>query len=92
MNSIAVIGEAPSKSIAVFTKYIQSTSSSNSVLFHVYCGFLEKIGKFTELKKYFLNDLASCPENATIYNDWLFEEFGHKNGNILVNLIYNKFF
>ena len=98
LNSIAVIGEAPSKSISVFTKYIQSTnynqstSSSNSVLFHIYCGFLEKIGKFTELKNYFLHDIASSPENAIIYNDWLFEEFGHRNGNILTNLIYQKFF
>jgi predicted unusual protein kinase regulating ubiquinone biosynthesis (AarF/ABC1/UbiB family) len=92
LSSISIIGEAPTKSIHLFVKYITNPIGTNSLLYHVYVDILNKINKFNELKLFYIDYLNRDPENKTIYENWLYEEFGHKKGYILSDIIYYLFF
>jgi hypothetical protein len=91
LTSIGIIGEAPKKSIDLFVKYILYPTGTNSLLYHIYIGILSKMNKFNELKNYYIDYLAQDPDKKKIYDDWLYEEFGHKKGYILTDIIYNLF-
>jgi len=92
LGTIAIIGDTPNKSISIFTKYIYSNLDINTILYHVYFGMLTKINEFNELKEYFQYEIENGEKYIELYNNWLMEEFGHKNGNILNTIIHNKFF
>ena len=92
LSSIAIIGDTPKKSVQTFTKYIHSNLTSNTILFHTYLGILKKMDMFHELINFFIQDIDSDPINKELYENWLFEEFGHKKGYLLNNIIYNKFY
>ena len=92
LNSISIIGETPKKSVSTFTKYIYSTLETNTILYHTYVGVLSKMNKFTELKFFFINEIKENDGYKEKYSDWLYQQFGHRNGKIFDNIIYNKFF
>ncbi len=92
LTSIAIIGEAPSKSISAITKYIYSQLESNTILYHIHLGLLKKINNFSDLIKHYENEIELNKNYKEQYSDWLFEEFGHRKANILDSIIYNKFF
>ena len=41
---------------------------------------------------FFIKEVESSPGYKEIFESWLFEEFGHKNRNILNTIIYDKFY
>jgi hypothetical protein len=90
LTSIAIMGETPSKSVATITKYIYSQLDSNAILYHLHLGLLKKMNKFHDLKTYYENKIETSDKEQ--YFNWLFEEFGHRKGNVLDTIIYNKFF
>lgn len=92
LTSIAIIGETPKKSISVFVKYILYPTGTNSLLYHIYVDILSKMDHFTELKNFFIDYLKNNPINKKIYEDWLYQEFGHRKGYILSDIIYDLFF
>ena len=92
LTSIAIIGETPSKSVSAITKYIYSNLNSNTILYHIHYGLLNKMNKFHDLKKYYNDKIENNEEYKKDYSDWLFQEFGHRKGNILDSIIYNRFF
>jgi len=92
LTSIAILGETPKKSISVFVRYILYPKGTNALLYHIYIDVLEKMNKFTDFKKYLINYLDNLPEKKELYSNWLFEEFGHRKGYILSNIIYDHFF
>ena len=92
LNSIAIIGDTPKKSINALTKYLYSDSPTDENIFYTYIGILEKINRFHELKNFFIKDIEEHPDYKEKYENWLLKEFGHKNGNILNKIIYNKFY
>jgi len=91
LSSIAIIGDTPVKSISVFVKYILYPTGTNALLYHVYIDILQKMNKFSQFKNYLINYLDTVPEKKEIYSDWLFQEFGHRKGYILTDIIYNQF-
>lgn len=88
--SVVILGDISRKSCEIFTKYLRSNSTSNTNLFHSYIGFFERCGYFNQLKQHFINELT--PVDAQIYSDWLFDQFGHRKGDILNNIIYSKIY
>jgi hypothetical protein len=92
LTSISIIGDTPNKSISIFTKYILYPTGTNSLLFHIYIDILNKMNKFTEFKNFLINYLDDDPGKKQLYQDWLFEEFGHRKAYILTDIIYNQFF
>ena len=97
MTSISIIGDTPKQSIDVFIKYIMFPTGTTALLYHVYLDFIVKIGKFKDLEN-FLKDYLMNSKNkdgktyTEIYQDWLYEEFGHKKGYIVTDIIYKLFF
>jgi hypothetical protein len=47
------------------------------------------MGVFTKLKHYFIEELEKSPDNKIQYENWLLDEFGHKNGKVLIDIIYD---
>jgi len=93
LSSIAIIGDTPGMCISTISKYTHNiVTNTNSILFHTYVGLLERINKFNDLKNYFINEIESNQDYKEVYKQWLYEEFGHTNVNILNQLIYKKFF
>ena len=92
LTSVSIIGEAPTRSIHIFIKYIINPIGTNSLLYHVYIDILAKMNKFNELRLFYIEHLKRDPENKRIYDNWLYEEFGHKKGYILTDIIYHLFF
>jgi predicted unusual protein kinase regulating ubiquinone biosynthesis (AarF/ABC1/UbiB family) len=92
LTSVSIIGEAPTRSIHIFIKYIINPIGTNSLLYHVYIDILTKMNRFNELRLFYIEHLKRDPENKRIYEDWLYEEFGHKKGYILTDIIYHLFF
>jgi len=92
LSSIAIIGDTPIKSVNALTKYLYSDSSTDENIFYTYIGILERINRFHELKNFFIKDVEKHPDYKEKYENWLLKEFGHKNGNILNKIIYDKFY
>ena len=92
LTSISIIGEIPKKSISLFVKYIVYPVGTNSLLYNVYAGILGKLNMFNDLKLFFINYLDQDPQNKVIFDNWLYEEFGHRKAYILIDIIYNLFF
>jgi predicted unusual protein kinase regulating ubiquinone biosynthesis (AarF/ABC1/UbiB family) len=92
LSSIAIIGDTPKKSVETFTKYLHSNLRSNTILFHTYVGILKRMDIFHDLNDFLTKELDSDPMNKELYENWLFQEFGHKKGYLLNNIIYNKFY
>jgi hypothetical protein len=92
LSSIAVIGDTPKKSINVIIKHIIYPPGTNALLFHIYIGLLTKMNRFLELKNYLIDYLNRDPAKQNIFSDWLYEEFGHRKGHIVIDVIYNHFF
>jgi predicted unusual protein kinase regulating ubiquinone biosynthesis (AarF/ABC1/UbiB family) len=92
LSCIAILGDTPKKSVQNFTKYLRSNLTSNTILFHTYAGVLKKMDIFHDLVDFLTQELNSDPINKELYENWLFQEFGHKKGYLLNEIIYNKFY
>jgi len=92
LSCMVMLGESGKKGPDMITKYIYSEYDTISILYYIYSGILVKMNKFNELNNFFISELEKSDIHKKIYTDWLFNEFGHKNGNILTDIIYNKVF
>jgi hypothetical protein len=97
MTSISIIGETPKKSVDIFIKYIMFPTGTTALLYHVYLDILVKMNKFKDLENFLKVYLNNSKNNdgktySEIYQDWLYEEFGHKKGYIVTDIIYKLFF
>ena len=92
LTSIAVLGDTPAKSINVIIRHIIYPAGTNALLFHIYIGLLTKMNRFLELRNYLIDYLNKDKFKQNLFSDWLFEEFGHRKGHILTDVIYKQFF
>jgi predicted Ser/Thr protein kinase len=97
ITSISIIGDTPKQSVEVFIKYIMFPTGTTALLYHVYLDLIIKMGTFKDLEL-FLREYLITSKNkdgkthTEIYQDWLYEEFGHKKGYIVTDIIYKLFF
>jgi len=92
LYTIIMCNNASSKSTNKIAKYLFSESKSSVILFELYVYILNKLDQFHDLKLWFREYIENDPKNKIIYDDWLFENFGHRNANIFNDIIYSIIF
>ena len=90
LNSFAIFAEIFEKSSTIIEKYTL-TNDNYELFIYIYLGILERLKLFDDLKTFFKDWMNSDPKHQEIYDNWLFESFGHKKRNILDIIIYRNF-
>ena len=90
LNAYSIICETVLLSVNIFTRYIYTEDHSNAVILYNYLGILSKMDIFKELNDFIKLWVNENSDSKDIYNKWLMEQFGHKNSDIINNIIYKR--
>jgi hypothetical protein len=90
LTAFGIVGKITATGTNVFINYINENQNSE-ILIYIYIGLLKNFGSFGSLRMFLENWMNSDPAHKKIYNTWLIDNFGHKKGYILDNIIYEKF-
>jgi hypothetical protein len=71
---------------------LDSHQKDKGIILNIYIGILEKSNKFNSLKDFLVDYVKNNKDCNEFYETWLFNTFGHKDSNIIIDLVYEYFY
>jgi predicted unusual protein kinase regulating ubiquinone biosynthesis (AarF/ABC1/UbiB family) len=91
LNAIAIFSDILKYAVNTIAKFVYSEGESNAIMLYTYISLLEKTGSYIPLKNFLKEWMDSDPQNASEYNFWLMDQFGHTRSDIIAEIIINQF-